>query len=364
MSQPIDRGFSLYLDLARLISALIVMFGHAQVSRLISLPTNALLDLAPSAVIVFFVLSGFIIEATTDYEAGVRRYALHRTARIYSVAIPAVVLSVTLAVVYAAISRETDLRAFNQDWMQWWRLPVVLSFQAEDWFAVVEVPWNGPFWSLNYEVFYYALYGALVFAKGRLRLAMVLSIALLAGPKILLLLPCWWLGVEIARRPELRFPGKPLAQIVLLASPLVIVGLALSHVGLRIQAVLDELDPGFTAFDHSQLFLTDYVVAALTGAGFVAARQLSFGPDSLLVRYGRPLAWAAGSTFSIYLFHRPLQHLASKYFQIGSGNILQALLVQAAIVALIIALASVSEWRTAQWRRFLTDLFQPPARTA
>ena len=359
MRQQIDRGFSLYLDLARLTAALIVMLGHAQVSGLLWLPTYGLLDLAPSAVITFFVLSGFIIHATTDRFAGFRRYAIHRTARIYSVVIPAVLLSLLLAGGYAALQGHAELKTFDREWLQWWRLPVVLTFQGEGWFTVTEVPWNGPFWSLHYEVFYYALYAVLTFSAGWRRIGLTAVVCLLAGPKILLLLPCWWLGVEIARRPGLRFPTAWLAWTALIVSPVLVVGLALSHLGNWLQRQLISLEPWFAKFDHSGLFATDYMIAALVAVGFVAARQLSFGPNSLLLRWSSPLAWTAGTTFSIYLFHRPLQHLASRYFQIGSGTVIEALAVQASIMLAILALASVTERRTTAWRRMLARFIDP-----
>ena len=364
MSQRIERGFSLYLDLIRLMAALIVMFGHAQISGLINLHTNALLDLAPSAVIVFFVLSGYIIDATTDRAAGFRRYAVHRTARIYSVVIPAVLLSFALAASFAELGGGASFHSFERDWMQWWRVPAVLGFQGEDWFQVIEVPWNGPFWSLHYEVFYYALYAALTFAAGRRRIWLALAIGLLAGPKILLLLPCWWLGVEIARRPDLGFPSRRFAWGVLLTSPVLVVGLALSHLPWWVERHLVSIEPGLWKFDHSALFITDYMAALLVGAGFVAARQLSFGPSSLLVRAGKPVAWAAGMTFSIYLFHRPLQELASQFFQLGSGTVVQAVLVQAAILLTISGLAAISERRTLEWRRMLGRFIEPRKRVS
>ena len=359
MRQRIDQGFSIYLDLVRFTAAMIVMLGHAQVSGLISLPTNALLDLAPPAVITFFVLSGYIIDATTDPAAGFRRYAVHRTARIYSVAIPALVLSFVLAGGYAALRGPAEFQSFGNEWLQWWRLPWLLTFQGEDWFSVIEVPWNGPFWSLHYEVFYYALYAALTFSNGLRRILLTGAVFLLAGPKIMLLLPCWWLGVAIARRPNLRFPSRTFAWTALFASPILAVSLALSHAGLWLERQEVRIEAWFSKFDHSTLFVTDYAIAALVAVGFVAARQLSFGSNSLLVRCAKPIAWAAGTTFSIYLFHRPLQHLASKYFQISSGNVVEALAVQLAIILAIVILASVSERRTRDWRRGLARFIDP-----
>lgn len=61
----IEPGFSLYLDLVRVVAALDVMIAHAQLSKLIP-PLPLILDSAPTAVVVVFVLSGYIIESTTQ----------------------------------------------------------------------------------------------------------------------------------------------------------------------------------------------------------------------------------------------------------------------------------------------------------
>jgi peptidoglycan/LPS O-acetylase OafA/YrhL len=44
---------------------------------------------------------------------------------------------------------------------------------------------NLPFWSLNYEAWYYVLFGATAFLHGRQRILALIAAALLAGPKIL-----------------------------------------------------------------------------------------------------------------------------------------------------------------------------------
>jgi peptidoglycan/LPS O-acetylase OafA/YrhL len=96
--------------------------------------------------------------------------------------------------------------------------------------------------------------------------------------------------------------------------------------------------------------------------GFIAARQLAFGQTSLLVRLGKPIKVAAGYTFSIYLLHRPLQHLASQYFQVATGGGTQALALQTAILAAIVAVGSQTERRTALWRRLITPVIRPLTR--
>ena len=57
--------------------------------------------------------------------------------------------------------------------------------------------WNPPFWSLVYEVWFYALFGAALFLRGWLRVLVLACFALIAGWKILLMAPIWLLGAAL-----------------------------------------------------------------------------------------------------------------------------------------------------------------------
>jgi len=58
--------------------------------------------------------------------------------------------------------------------------------------------WNPPYWSLCYEVWYYALFGAAVYLPPARRMLWLVLLAAIAGPRILLLLPVWLAGVWLA----------------------------------------------------------------------------------------------------------------------------------------------------------------------
>lgn len=354
-TRQIDLGFSLYLDLVRLFAALIVFLAHAQISGL-GRAAPYLPELAPVAVVVFFVLSGYIIEATTDRAKGWRRYAVHRLARIYSVVLPALLLSMIAGAAVARLSGTDVVRTVLSEWGPWWRLPSILSFQAEDWLGAVEAPWNGPLWSLHYEVLYYVLYGLVVFLKDPIRPMAVLVASLVAGPKILLLLPCWWVGAEIARRPGLRWRSRRLAWAVFLAAPFTVLILTVFGISGKFQYYLLKLVPLAGRLDHSLPFITHYITAGLVAVAFVAARQLHVELSAILKPLRPAIVWAAGYTFSIYLLHRPLQHVAERLYQANAGTRWMSFAVQAAIMAVVIAIGTITERRTASWRRFFTAI--------
>ncbi|HJY52187.1 MAG TPA: hypothetical protein VJ349_26610, partial [Stellaceae bacterium] len=90
-------------------------------------------------------------------------------------------------------------------------------FLGESWTIRVLPGFNVPYWSLNYEAWYYVLFAAAIFLRGRPRIAALIAAALLAGPRILSLLPVWLMGVAAWRwRAELPWQlGRPLVFVCL-----------------------------------------------------------------------------------------------------------------------------------------------------
>ncbi len=89
-------AFSLYLDLVRFVAACLVYLYHSNQRWLVGdvLPAS---DYGHSSVVVFFVLSGYVIAyITATKERDWVSYAASRIARIYSVAVPAIVLTLAL----------------------------------------------------------------------------------------------------------------------------------------------------------------------------------------------------------------------------------------------------------------------------
>ena len=97
------NALSLYLDALRFGAAFVVFLSHyGKFTR------GMLWQMQPygrTAVMVFFVLSGFVIAWVTETrERTVEDYALSRLARLYSVIVPAFILTAVLDHVAMAIN--------------------------------------------------------------------------------------------------------------------------------------------------------------------------------------------------------------------------------------------------------------------
>ena len=107
------NGLSLYLDALRFAAAFTVFLSHYSTGRISGGLLWQFSDYGRTAVLVFFVLSGFVIAAVTDTrERSLENYALSRIARLYSVIIPAFILTALLDYLGNAI----DPRLYGPEW--------------------------------------------------------------------------------------------------------------------------------------------------------------------------------------------------------------------------------------------------------
>ena len=151
----LDTNESLFLDLIRALAAFFVVIDHA--------PTLFDMPRAPrwghEAVIVFFVLSGYVI----SYVAATRERTPHvfvvaRLARLWSVLIPAMMLTVACEIIGRTLG--TDPRGFSTAPIDYpfIRIGAVLVFLSETWVSVQAMS-NGVVWSLCAEFWYLSLSG-------------------------------------------------------------------------------------------------------------------------------------------------------------------------------------------------------------
>ena len=191
-------ALSAYLDCLRFTAAFAVLLGHMDQDGL-SMAWMPLSRFSHDAVVIFFVLSGFIIYySTTTRTHNWREYVVMRLSRIYSVALPAVLVCISLALVLSSQSEFDPTRYSNYSPASVWHTVSSLLFLNQSWLNEADLVLNNPYWSLCYEVWFYVLFGAWYFTYGWRRIVFVAIAALVAGPSILLLMPIWLMGAWLA----------------------------------------------------------------------------------------------------------------------------------------------------------------------
>lgn len=342
------NALSLYLDGLRFAAAFAVFLSHYAAGRISGGLFWQFADYGRTAVLVFFVLSGFVIASVIETrERSLADYTLSRVARLYSVMIPAFILTAVLDYLGNAV----DPALYGPEWYPTLASPVLgyaLSavFLGESWTLQMLPGFNVPFWSLNCEAWYYVLFAAATFLRGSRRTAALISAALIAGPKILLLLPIWLMGVA-AWRWRAGVPAR-------LGAPIVAAGLAgfaaLEMLGgehLFWHPDTRWLPPQFSAYDY----LLGAIIALFI-VGLANARLPMPG-----ARLERIVHTLAGTTFGLYLLHFPLLNFFATILPGPPYGAVHRLLVFCLALGGGLTLATLIEPRKVALRRRLHAVF-------
>lgn len=329
----IAPGMSLYLDLIRFVAAVMVMVGHTwhwfDPASTTKFPGH-------EAVVVFFVLSGFVI-AHAAMRPGVTLgvYVQHRVARIVPVAWVALLLAGLLALTVPALNDEPGL------------LPHTLAnlvFMGQSGWSWMEAPLNSPYWSLNYEVWYYAIFGAWLFVRRHRWLWLGVAL-LLAGPKILMLMPVWLMGVALYHRMPAF--SKGMALVIFVATAALTFAMFWMDLSEHSRAWLYRVAPPFWRAHYSSQFLYDIVLGVVVTFNFAAVASLA-PTFNALSAIERPIRYLASFTLSLYVFHAPLTELLVKVVKID-----HAVVFYGVLAVCVFVLAQLTERRTGWYRQQL-----------
>ena len=233
-SDAVAANHDIYLDWLRGIAALLVLFTHVRNGYFVKWS-----DLDPSsqnhinyvlfvvtrlgreAVIVFFVLSGYLVggHALSSYRKGrytLQKYLVARIARLYVVIVPALILTGIFDALHGAWNASRDgLTTF-----------LVNLFLLQGIYGGTYGS-NVPLWSLSYEWWFYILFGLTLAAaasrSARTTVASALVLGLCASmlalkcTAILLMFPLWLFGVAARTLPSIRLPRKMTIPVSLMA---------------------------------------------------------------------------------------------------------------------------------------------------
>ena len=125
-------ALSLYLDLVRFVAATVVLLSHFAYTRISGGEYLIFRRFGADAVIVFFVLSGYVIAyVSAERERTLGEYAINRFARLYSVVFPGLIATV----IFDQMGRVLDPALYEGWWYQdseaLWRFLASLLFVNE-----------------------------------------------------------------------------------------------------------------------------------------------------------------------------------------------------------------------------------------
>jgi len=335
---------SIVLDLLRLSCSLVVLFAHSQA---VWFPEH-MNDLLPShlshgSVVIFFVLSGYVIAYTTSSgHRSAYQYTLARLTRLCSIYFPAI--AVTILCALAAHSINPEVYAQHDRGNNLFRYLITLVYCNEIWFLSSAPLINGPVWSLGYEFWYYVLFGVCFYRfKGWKGWIIPFLVAAFVGPKILAMMLIWVMGWAAfhLKKPLLRIDVSWIlvALLMSIAIVLMVVLPGMPH------------EVGTPRLFWGAAYITDWIVGVFVAVG-IWLMPTDVEPrlkDSKALKNVRMIA---NLTFPIYVLHYPLLVLARCILPVTLSRGMQWTIGGSVTLLVCILLGLVFESYKNSWKDF------------
>jgi len=346
-----NKSTSLYLDFLRVIAAFGVLLVHANLPWF----SNSLFlrpELGHKLVMVFFVLSGYLIAFTVDKKnKGPKVYLVDRFSRLYSVVLPALLFTYLLDFLGQRINPVFYVDKINSG-HQLIRFFVNFTYLQQVWTLCTKPSTNTPFWSISYEFWYYMMFWVLCYLSGYKRYIGIGVVALVVGLKIILLLPVWYFGVWAYKFSSKMPISAKHAKVVFVFSLLAIVGLTFSDITF----FEDRLPYGKPPLYFSSQFLFDW------GYGMIIALNIYSFSASIFVTeipvfISRVIKYLSSITFSLYLFHIPLLYFAAASIPYNRSNYIQTVTILIVVGIIVNILSKISEKQRFHFKKLFERLF-------
>jgi peptidoglycan/LPS O-acetylase OafA/YrhL len=296
----LDKKTSIYLDFVRFTAALVVLIGHTSGGSMTGGFLWQLGSYGQTAVMAFFVLSGYVIGfVAINKETTIKDYFIARASRIYSVVIPAIIITFLCNEFGGALIRSEYTGPWNQNEpMEYERYLLTLFMTQDIWGLKLSPTNNGPFWSISFEVFYYAFFAVLFYIRDYIKILILSLLFMASGPTIVILFPLWLIGYyayRVHHQGEFK-PNTHVANILLFFSAMLLV--------LSPQ-YREYFDYSIKGISRDSIF-GDYLDAFAIFIHILMIPIVFKKYGEFLLKMGRYITFLAALTFSLHLFHQPL----------------------------------------------------------
>lgn len=346
--RPIPNEVSAQIDSMRGLAAIVVLLAHC--NQIFISPTYHGLYaifgvIAQSAVMVFFVLSGFLIGKSLTRNASsasgfsLSRYAVDRANRIFPPLLfaTAILLALFFLAPYTfSTGSNSFIRASEfmaRPGLDLDAMSIAGSLLFLNGLFTLNIPANAPLWSLSFEVWYYVAAGFIFFYQGAKRVIVFAAIMCTLGALnkfFILYSAVWFSGLAICVLHNNNIFNKKVCTIVLAAFGLPAFALAAYYVGTFY---------GYTA--PSQINMK--VIVLYNFFFGIATAALFFMLVNGLIKIRPILRGSAEFSYTLYVIHFPILLFIYGTTQTWTlGSVANSCVVAVGSAALCVALASVA----------------------
>ncbi len=365
---------SFYLECLRIFAAFYVFIYHVGSERIHNIPylsnekfvsyLHLNYSTAHFFVMIFFVLSGYLISMSASKPGmSFRVFITNRLGRLYSVLIPSLLFSFLLAYFFKFSSYDIG-RDIENLYLPVQRGLLNLFFLGQAYTLCSVPPFNGAFWSVEYEFIYYLFFGVFVTIRSWWKYLILMILLFISWIKILLLFPIWLMG-SFLYFIEKKCKLKLSLSIVLFAISLATLLYYLSN-SSSMPFQKDTSDNHLFSYHLflSWNFRADYLFALVVFINMYSLFQISDAINKKIVNaswfqsmYDK-LNIVGNCTYTLYLFHTPLLFFYATILPYNRFNNFHVLGVIFLVVITVYFIARVTEWKVVFWRNNVNSLLK------
>jgi peptidoglycan/LPS O-acetylase OafA/YrhL len=339
--------FSLYLDFVRFLAATAVFLTHIS-----SYPFTReifwqpLRSFGSIAVIIFFVLSGYVIAyVTSTREKIIYEYASARIARIYSV----VLIALLITFIFDNIGMTLNPEFYSIQKIIWKPQSIegyiasilfVNEYQIFN-FNGISPGSDAPYWSLSYEITYYVIAGLFLFTRKWIALPLIIMILFFAGRTITALLPIWIFGylLYFFQPPKINrkilYFGFVFSVFLIAITPYIATLLPNDNFGIHFPW-------GRGPFNRN--LIKDYLPALFFALNIICIREIlkdvSFKNS---IKIEKTIRWLGSLTFPLYLIHFPALALFASISPWDNQSVSNAVFITLSTFLVVIMVTPISD---------------------
>lgn len=350
----LEEEYSLYLDCIRFFSSVLVVVAHFIQHGILSESVSYYIpELGREAVIVFFVLSGYVIAYTCDIKKpSLSEYIIARAARIYSVAFPLLIIS--FFIVYLS-SHLNNIECY-QITKAYIYIPFHSLFLGEIWNISEKPAWLGSYWSLSYEVWYYIFFASVYFFSGLKRIIIATIIFMILGHKLWLLLPIWFSGVVLYKYQGNISLSIFSARLGWMISIIILALYKYFDLDIHLRVYGNNIWPfNFLKLGSADRYLSDYIITLFVVINFFCAKHAKF---CSLLSHKTAIRSISAYTFTLYLVHALVMSIWKNFYTHHSSSVLDILLLIISISLSTYALGQLTEHRKHLFNNFFTYVYK------
>ena len=368
-----DKIRSLYLECLRVLAAFYVFIYHVgaggfgQTLYFSTKNFNKKLCLTNLAahyfVIIFFVLSGFLITMSVFKPAMTfKSFLIARLGRLYSVLIPALIFSylVTFILIHGNYVPRSLIQNTNNLWIRFF---LNIAFLTQTWSLCSTPPLNNPFWSVNYEFIYYLIIAVFFLIKSpRIKFSLLAIILLLACPKVLLLFPSWLSGALLFFFRDKTLTNKKMALALFILSVFCLGAIMLNPHRIPFSKNENENDLYGLNLLFSWNYQADFIFSLIISANiyflFSISNAIFVKTSGNILNKVHAFIMKIGScSYTLYLFHLPLLFLFTVILPYNKTNHFHLAGLIILVLSSVAIIARYTEWKVKWWRIIIEKLF-------